>query len=170
MAPATEEEFRQWAESARAGLRRTAFLLCGDWSAADDLVQDAMVKVFLRWRGIRSNPTAYAHKAVSTCFIDSTRRPWRRETAVDDLPESGSDGPDSTTRHLLLAALANVPPGQRTVLVLRYWEDMSMAEVAAALGCSVGTAKSQAARGLERLRAELAAIGGTTELGFEVQT
>ena len=167
MATATDEEFREWAQSVRTSLRRTAFLLCGDWSTADDLVQDALVKVYLRWRKIRTNPTAYARKAVSSCFIDSTRRPWRRETTTESMPETSLDGPDTTTRDTLLAALRGVPARQRTALVLRYWEDMSMAEVAEAMGCSVGTAKSQAARGLERLRSELAAIGANAEFGYE---
>ena len=105
MATATDEEFREWAQSVRTSLRRTAFLLCGDWATADDLVQDALVKVYLRWRKIRTNPTAYARKAVSSCFIDSTRRPWRRETATEVMPETSLNGPDTTTRDTLLAAL-----------------------------------------------------------------
>lgn len=159
-----DAEFRAWAEQARAGLQRTAFMLCTDWALSEDIAQEALLKVYLRWRRIRTNPTAYARRAVSTTFVDFTRKSWRRETSTEELPEQPVYLPDGTLAAPVLQALKRVPDGQRTVLVLRFWEDMTMPEIAKVLGCSVGNAKSQASRGLERLRTELAAMGVTADI------
>ena len=150
---ADDDGFVQWAALRRRRLRRTAYLLCGDWSAADDLVQESLVRVYRHWRRIASgDPDAYARKVLTSVFIDERRRPWRRETATATLPEiSGSDEPPIIVGPLL-EALRAVPPRQRAVLVLRFWEDLSVEQTAQLLGCSTGTVKSQSARGLVRLR------------------
>ncbi len=149
---ADDSGFVEWATVRRSALRRTAFLLCGDWSAADDLVQEALIRVHRRWRRVATgNPDAYARRALTSVYVDQTRRPWRRESPTDVLPERAHHD-EVATDGGLLAALAQVPPRQRAVLVLRFWEDLSIEQTAQALGCSTGNVKSQSARGLARLR------------------
>ena len=158
-----ERDFRTWAVARREPLRRAAFLMCGDWFLADDLVQDATARVFAAWDKLaeRGDPDAYARRIVVNLLIDERRRPWRRrEINHDVLPEprqtpSLSDGLQSD----VLAALAKVPPRQRAVLVLRFFEDRSVDDAAAILGCSPGTVKSQTSKGLSNLRAALAERG-----------
>lgn len=156
--PADDDGFVQWAGARRGQLWRTAYLMCGDWSGADDLVQDALVRVYLRWRKVAGgNPDAYARRALTSSFIDERRRPWRRERPTETLPEPACEAP-ATRLHetAMAAALRQVAPRQRAVLVLRYWEDLSLEQTADALGCSVGNVKAQASRGLARLRGLLA--------------
>jgi RNA polymerase sigma-70 factor (sigma-E family) len=137
--------------------------MCGDWFLADDLVQVATARVFAVWDRVaeRGDPDAYARKVVVNLLIDERRRPWRRrEVNHEVLPEprpaaSSSDDLQSD----VLAALAKVPPRQRAVLVLRFFEDKTVEDVAAILGCSPGTVKSQTSKGLSNLRAALADIG-----------
>jgi RNA polymerase sigma-70 factor (sigma-E family) len=150
---ADDDGFVQWASLRRRRLRRTAYLLCADWSAADDLVQESLVRVYRHWRRIASGePDAYARKVLTSVFIDERRRPWRRETATATVPEEATVDEPSTVSGPLLDALRQVPPRQRAVLVLRFWEDLSVEQTAQLLGCSTGNVKSQSARGLVRLR------------------
>jgi RNA polymerase sigma-70 factor (sigma-E family) len=152
-----EDEFRAWAVLARPRLRRTAFLLCGDWHLAEDLTQDTLVRVYAVWPRVSTSgaPDAYAVRTLVNCGRATARRPWRRERATDDLPDqagavSAVDARDE--RDVLLTALAALGGSQRAIVVLRYWEDLSVDEVARVLGVSTGTVKSQSARGLSRLR------------------
>ena len=142
--------------AARSGaMRGTAFLLCGDWHRAEDLVQAAFTKLYVHWNRVARHEALdpYVRQVLIRTFIDDGRRGWwRRErpqaTPVDHpAAQAGSDD-----RLVLMQALAAVPPRQRAVLVLRYWEDMSVEQTAAVLSCSTGTVKSQAARGLDALR------------------
>ncbi|MGP4016785.1 RNA polymerase sigma factor [Saccharopolyspora sp. 5N708] len=160
-----EQEFREFAGERALWLRRSAYLLCGDWHLAEDLVQNTLLKLYRAWRRIdRSTVDAYARKALLRVWLDESRRPWRRAERRDgSLPDTGDGTADPAEsglrawdRDLVLRALSEVPPKQRAVLVLRYWEDLPTAEVAAALGCAEGTVKSQASRGLENLRAAIA--------------
>ncbi len=145
--------FVAWATVRRRALRHTAYLLCGDWHRADDLVQEALVRVYQRWRRIAAGKAdAYARRVLVTAAVDESRRPWRREWASEVLPESAHLDSPSMTGAAVLAALRQVPARQRAVLVLRYWEDLSIEQTAAALNCSTGNVKSQSARGLARLR------------------
>jgi RNA polymerase sigma-70 factor (sigma-E family) len=149
-----ENAFRAFALTRRASLRRTAFLLCGDWHHADDLVQSALVKVYVAWPRIRANepPDGYTHRVLVRCFLDERRRPWRRESpveAVDDYPAANRPADEMLD---LRAALAQLPKRQRATLLLRYWLDASVSETADSLGCSEGTVKSQTARALNTLR------------------
>lgn len=156
-----EAGFRLWAATRRATLRRTAFLLCADWHQADDLVQDALIKVYARWHRIasRGDVDGYVRRVLVTTFLDARRRPWRREVSYASVP----DAVDPTTdRAIAIAegsayadALRAVPERQRAVLVLRFVEDLSVEQTADALGCSTGNVKSQTARGLARLREQL---------------
>ncbi|WP_433212234.1 sigma-70 family RNA polymerase sigma factor [Dactylosporangium sp. CS-047395] len=88
-------------------------------------------------------------------WLDERRRPWRREASTERLPESAAPGPDADRRLAVLSLLGTLPPRRRAVLVLRYFCDLSVEETAEALGCSEGTVKSQTARALESLRADL---------------
>ncbi|HEY0636382.1 MAG TPA: SigE family RNA polymerase sigma factor [Pseudonocardiaceae bacterium] len=161
-----ERQFRDFAAARSAPLRRFAYLLCADWHLAEDLVQSAFVKLYRAWPRVQRRDTVehYARQAVLRCWLDERRRPWRRtelrDGVVPDVRDRAADvagaGQGAWTRDVMLRALAEVPPRQRAVLVLRYWEDRPVAEVAAVLGCSEGTVKSQAARGLDTLRRAVA--------------
>lgn len=145
-------------ESRRTALFRSAFLLCGDRHEAEDLVQTALVKVVLgaRRHGRLDNIEAYARKTLVNTFIAARRRFWRREQAYGELPERAAQAPDTDTGLAVRAALARLTPRQRAVLVLRYWEDLSVEATAEMLGMRENTVKSHAARGLAALRAEMA--------------
>ncbi|SFP76804.1 RNA polymerase sigma-70 factor, sigma-E family [Amycolatopsis arida] len=153
-----EQEFAEYFAARRDAVRRTAFMLCGDWHRADDLAQTAFVALHRRWRRIRDRAAldAYVRTTLVRAAIDESRRPWRRERQTDEIPEPAPDGARLddlvATRHDLLAGLRKVPPRQRAVLVLRYFEGLDVAGVAEALGCSEGNVKSQTARGLANLR------------------
>jgi RNA polymerase sigma-70 factor (sigma-E family) len=156
-----EQEFAEYFQARREAVRRTAYMLCGDWHRADDLAQTAFVALHRRWRKIRDRGAldAYVRRTVVRAMIDETRRPWRRERFVDELPETaqpdGEVGDAVATRSALLDGLQKVPPRQRAVLVLRFLEGLDVAATAVALKCSEGTVKSQTSRGLEALRGVL---------------
>jgi RNA polymerase sigma-70 factor (sigma-E family) len=157
MDPASEAEFAEYFQARRDAVRRTAYLLCGDWHRADDLAQSAFVALHRRWLRVRDRGAldAYVRRTLVRAVVTESRRPWRRERFVAEVPESpGSEGHADAvaTRQTLLAGLAKVPARQRAVLVLRYLEGLDVATTATALGCSDGTVKSQTARGLEALR------------------
>jgi RNA polymerase sigma-70 factor (sigma-E family) len=157
-----EQEFAEYFAARRDAVRRTAYALCGDWHRADDLAQTAFVALHRRWRKIRDRGAldAYVRKTLVRALIDETRRPWRRERYVEEMPEVASSnssdvdavGDSVATRSALLDGLRRVPPRQRAVLVLRFLEGLDVAAVAEALKCSEGTVKSQTARGLATLR------------------
>jgi RNA polymerase sigma-70 factor (sigma-E family) len=152
-----EDEFTAYVAASSARLRRTAFLICGDWQHAEDAVQNAMVKLYVSWARVRDRESldGFVRTTLIRGLIDEGRRPWRRERPVEVLPDradSGSGRSGSDDRMTMLSALAGVPPRQRAVLVLRFYEDRDVAEAARLLGCSEGTVKSQTARGLARLR------------------
>ncbi|HET9140001.1 SigE family RNA polymerase sigma factor [Actinophytocola sp.] len=151
-----DTEFVAYFASRSGAMRGTAYLLCGDWHRAEDLTQATFVKLYRAWRGIsgRDRLDAYTRQTLVRTFISDGRRGWfRREQVVAAMPEPAPAGPAAAEdRHVLLGALAQVPPRQRAVLVLRYWEDLSVEETARLLKCSTGTVKSQAARGLQTLR------------------
>lgn len=158
-----EDRFREFARDHAVLLRRCAYLLCGDWHLAEDLVQTTLIKMYRAWPRIQhtDRPVSFARTTLTRCWLDEQRRPWRRsETGSGVIPDVADPALDperyhrrSSERADLLVALAKVPPRQRAVLVLRYFEGLSVAETAAALRCSDGTVKSQAARGLAALRA-----------------
>jgi len=148
------EEFIEFAAAASPRLRRTAFLLCGDWHIAEDLAQTTLAKVFGSWRRI-SRPdaaNAYATRTLVNTYLAGRRRKRVDEVLTDTLPERPAEGQAPELRMVVLGALATLPPGARAVVVLRYWEDMSVGQVAALLGCSPGNVKSQSARALDKLR------------------
>ena len=142
--------------AARSGaMRGTAYLLCGDWHRAEDLVQTAFTKLYTHWNRVARHESLdpYVRKVLIRTFIDDGRRGWWRRERPQEIPvEHEAAQAPTDDRLMLLQALAKVPARQRAVLVLRYWEDMSVEETAAALSCSTGTVKSQASRGLDTLR------------------
>jgi RNA polymerase sigma-70 factor (sigma-E family) len=153
-------EFTAYAAESAARLRRTAYLLCGDWQRAEDELQAALVKLYLSWNRVRARGSldAFVRTTLVRGLIDEHRRPWRRERPQAALPELAMIPPLPLEDRLAVrAALAQVPPRQRAVLVLRFYEDCDVAETARLIGCSEGTVKSQAARGLARLRELLTA-------------
>lgn len=159
MSEADEAAFRGFAHSRRPALRRTAYLMCGDWHQADDLVQTALTKLYVAWRRVRDDeaPDAYVRQILTRCFLDERRRPWRRESPVDVLQDQPAAGGRADEGVLdLRTALDLLPPRQRATVVLRFWADASVSETADALGCSEGTVKSQTARAINTLRSLLA--------------
>jgi len=147
-----DADFTAFVHVQGVALRRTAFLLCGDWHRAEDLTQEALTRIYMAWPRLRDTTQlgAYARTVVVRLVIDASRRSW--ETTVGDVPERAFIPASHDQRDVILAALDKMPHRQRAVLVLRYWEDFSVAQTAEALGCAEGTVKSQAARGLAALR------------------
>jgi RNA polymerase sigma-70 factor (sigma-E family) len=151
------EGFAEYVVARRDALVRTAFLLTGDRSSAEDLVQATLVRVWPRWERVGSmdNVDAYVRRVMMSIFLSWRRRFWTREVATEVLPDSpllhDVVGPDD--RVMLLAAIGGLPPKQRAVIALRFFLDLTEADTADALGCSVGTVKSQASRALTKLRA-----------------
>ena len=161
MARRDAEEFTSFVLTSQPGLRRTAYLMCGDWQLASDHVQDALIRVYRHWPRLRGEAEArsYARKAVVSVVIDAKRRRASTEVPVESVVDEsgGRDETDrSVDRDLLTRCLAQVPARQRACLVLRYYDDLPVSEVAAVLGCSEGTVKSQTARGLATLQATFA--------------
>lgn len=154
MTPQQEREFREYVQARRPGLVRTAYLMCGDWHRAEDAVQSSLVKLYAAWSRTRlETADAYTRRIVTNTLIDESRRGWfRRERSYWELPEGVADGSGPDERLTAVAALAKLPPRQRAVLVLRFWEDLPVAETARIMRCSAGTVKSQTARGLQTLR------------------
>jgi len=154
------EEFTEFAAGAAPRLRRTAFLLCGDWHAAEDLAQATLTKMFVSWRRIRRQDAvyAYASRTLVNTYLADRRRLRSRELLAAWLPEPAAPADSPELRMVILDALATLPPRARVVVVMRYWADMSVDQVADLLGCSAGNVKSQAARGLDKLRAVLGEV------------
>lgn len=152
-----EQEFTEWATGCQRGLLRSAYLITGDLHRAQDLVQEALVKVALRWSRLRDgNPTAYARTIIVRDNISWWRR--RREHPTEQHDEVAAVGSDPEATLVVRRALARLTSSQRAVLVLRHFDDLSERETAEVLGVSVGTVKSQNAAALARLR------GGAPEL------
>ena len=137
-----EDEFTEWAAGVERRLLRSAYLLTGDLYRAEDLVQEALVKVALRWSRLRSsNPTAYARTIIVRDNISWWRR--QRDFPTSSVRELAEVSTDAEAALVVRSALARLTPKQRAVVVLRHFEDLSEQDTAAALGVSVGTVKSQ---------------------------
>ena len=151
-----QRAFEAFVADASGRLLGTANLLCGDRGHAEDLVQTALLRTARRWPRARQQPEAYARRVLVNLAKDRWRLMGRRvgEVAVqDDVVEPADDA--VLERERLLAAIRTLPAGQRAVLVLRFLDDMSVAETAAALDCTEGTVKSQTSRALDRIRGVL---------------
>jgi RNA polymerase sigma-70 factor (sigma-E family) len=147
-----------------SALLGTAVLLTGSRVAGEDLLQAALERLVRHWGRVRGDKEAYVRRTLYHLAVDQWRSRRRRPEVLAEVEPPGQpDGTDAVhLRHALVQALATLPPRQRAVLVLRYWEQLSEAEAAEVLGCSVGTVKSTASRGLARLR-ELTADWATED-------
>jgi RNA polymerase sigma-70 factor (sigma-E family) len=138
-------------------LLRTAWLLTGDWTAAEDIVQTALAACWMRWSSItrRDAPEVYVRRVIVTTFLKANGRRWLGEVPTEQMPDSPAvdEYARSDERASLLRALDLLAPRQRAVLALRYIHDLSERDTAVALNCPIGTVKSDAARGIARLRA-----------------
>jgi RNA polymerase sigma-70 factor (sigma-E family) len=157
--PDVRESFDEYVRTRGHRLVRTAYLLTGDRHIAEDVVQNALASMIVSWRRLRevANLDAYAYRSVVNAGRRWRRRRWNGEIPFAELPEQEpEDRRDQfDDRTDMIAALRRLPARQRAVLVLRYYADLTEAETAMILGCSVGTVKSQCSRGLAVLRARL---------------
>ena len=150
-------------------LLRTAVLLAGSRADGEDLLQAALERLFRRWRTIRGDPEGYLRQTLYHLSADGWRRnrAWRARLGLLGHPASVPDGTDAVDqRDQVIRLLSALPPRQRTAVVLRHWEDLSEAEAARAMGCSVGTVKAACSRGLRRLR-ELSDFTGAAAPGTD---
>lgn len=151
-------EFVEYVSARLPSLYRTAFLMCGDAHLADDVVQQTITALYVKWRRVSraDNIDAYVHRMLVHKLVDEKRLSWTKVRLLGSVPVP--DRPpvtpydDLAERDSLVAALAHLPRGQRTVLVLRFLCDLSLADTAAAMGCSEGNVKSQTARALAAVR------------------
>lgn len=155
-----QEAFEAWAMSRQHGFLRSAILLTGEQASAEDLVQDALLKVADRWSRLRHEaPDAYARRIIYNGAVSRWRR-RRREAPTAELPDAGAPGQSEAwlAGADVRAALQALTPRQRAVLVLRYYDDLSERQIAETLGVTTGTVKSQAHVALRRLREEFAVM------------
>ena len=152
-----DADFTAYLEARQGRLLRTAYLLTGDQHQAEDLLQTSLAKLYLAWDKVRDRGSvdAYVRRIMVNENNSLWRRAWkRREHATDTMPETGVvDVYDDGMGGALWSFVQTLPPKQRSVVVLRYYEQLSEAEIADVLGISVGTVKSQASRALAALRA-----------------
>ena len=149
-------DFSEFVEHRSHALLRTAYLLVGDHQLAQDLVQEALVKTLIAWPRLRDTTRVegYVRRTIVTTAIGWRRRRSFHERPAEFLPETPTaDGADVVPTHQLLTAhLRGLPPRQRAAIVLRFYEDLSLAQTAELMGCSVGAVKSHVSVGLSRLR------------------
>lgn len=153
------DEFERFVEVRERALQRTAWLLTGDWALAEDLVQTALARAWPRWDRIirRDDPEIYLRKVMLNTWSTWRRRRWRGETAAEVLPDRPAPGDfatEVTVRQVISHVLGNLTDRQRSVLVLRIFDDLSEVQVAQILGCAVGTVKSTMSQTLAKLRDE----------------
>jgi RNA polymerase sigma-70 factor (sigma-E family) len=175
MARRDDAEFTEFVRARSGALLRTAYLILGDHALAQDLVQEALTKVYVAWPRIqkREGVEAYARVVVvNTAITWKRRKGWLGERPTDELPEPTArvdDEPD--VRLVVWRTLQVLPARQRATLVLRFYEDLSVAETAQVMGCAEGTVKSQVSQGIERLRAALgsraALLGDLDDLALD---
>ncbi|MET8583260.1 SigE family RNA polymerase sigma factor [Streptomyces collinus] len=160
--PARDEEFQSFMTGRWPRLMRTAFLLTGERHAAEDLVQSTLERVYVAWRRVGSadDPEAYVRRVMINAHARRHRRRLKEFLApkddsglVREVADTGDRMAQADDRDALLEALAQLPARQREAVVLRYWEDLTETQTAEAMGCSVGTVKSNAAKGIAKLRA-----------------
>ena len=156
MDEASEREFREYVLDRRAALEREAYLLVGDVHLAQDLVQTALVKAYVSWRRVTEceSPNAYVRRILINTNNSRLRKRRVAEVLTDAPPELSSVPAADPHNVDIIRALMALPKRQRTAVVLRYWSDLPEREVAAAMGCSVGTVRSQSAKALAKLRSQ----------------
>lgn len=155
-----EADFAEFVAARQQALLRFAYLLTSDHHAAEDLVQTALAKTYLSWHRLRDRGSldAYVRRIIVNENASIWRRAWkRRERSTEVLPEMPVDDPDTDRQDVMWRLVQTLPERQRAAVVLRFYEDLSEAQTAQILGCSVGTVKSQTSRALSRLREHVAA-------------
>ncbi|MEU4239848.1 SigE family RNA polymerase sigma factor [Actinoplanes sp. NPDC026619] len=160
MRPDTEREYVEYVTGRLSRLHRLAYILCSDRHQADDIVQATLTSLYVDWKRASGadNIDAYVHRMLVRRFLDEKRRRWSKVLLGNFLPDQAAPAQHAfEERDALVTALRGLPKGQRAVLVLRYFVDLSVDETAEALGCSTGNVKSQASRGLASLRGVLEA-------------
>lgn len=158
-----DEEFMRFVQERQAALRRTAYLVTGSWTDGDDLLQESLTKVYLAWPRIESPAAAFSY--TRTTMVRTWLNQHRRaltEVAVETLPEGRADEPDTALAVSLRGLLDDLPPAHRAVVVLRFYEDLTVPQIATALRLPEGTVKSQLSRALASLRGRLAQDGEVT--------
>ncbi|MFI6456802.1 SigE family RNA polymerase sigma factor [Streptosporangium amethystogenes] len=154
MSGADDDGFAAFVAARGTSLLRVAYLACGDEREAEDLLQTALERTYRNWDRVRyDNPEPYLRRViVNTSISRARRRAILRIIPMHTPPEPSERETDVDLRHVLMETLRALPPRQRAVIVLRYWEDLSEAQTAEILGCSTGTVKSQASKALAKLR------------------
>ncbi len=154
-----DTEFSDFVAHRQAHLRRIAYALCGDWHRADDLLQTALVKLYVAWPRLQldGREEAYVRQIIVRANIDEHRRPHHRERpGLDGHDRAATSGLAHEERSALFEALQELPVMQRKTIVLRHWLGLSVEETASELGISIGTVKSHSSRGIQRLKGVLA--------------
>ncbi|GAA3668244.1 SigE family RNA polymerase sigma factor [Nonomuraea antimicrobica] len=153
---ADRSEYDAFVAAAWQPLLRTAYLLTRDWAVAEDLVQTALMKAWLAWSRLGNEREAYVRKIIVNVHVSWWRRRWRQVEVTTGSPPDRTQAADdmgrADERELVWQALGRLPARQRAVVVLRFFEDMTEAQTAETLGCSVGTVKSQTSKALAKLR------------------
>ncbi|TGN63128.1 SigE family RNA polymerase sigma factor [Nocardioides eburneiflavus] len=156
---ADPELFDAFVVARSPSLLRTAYLLTHDRGLAEDLVQTTLTKTWFAWGRLNDDdPVRYVRRVLVATSVSWHRRLWVRERPTAELPEQTAEVGDSPEAHDLWVAIGHLPPRQRAVVVLRYYEDLSEAETAQLLGCSVGTVKSQCSKAMSKLRVDAALV------------
>src|SRR5262245_61347097 len=153
-----DQQYADFVDASQQRLRRTAYLLTGDWQLAADATQEALLRMYVAWPRLERSGgglQADARRALVSATVDQIRRPWRREAPAEidvNIADDSRLDDQVSDREALLAALRRLPPRQRACVVLRYFDQFTVDETAEAMGCVPGTVKSQTARGLAALR------------------
>lgn len=151
-----DEEFMAFVRERHGALRRAAYLLCGSWADGDDLVQEALTRVYVAWPRISSPHAVFSYTRTTMLRAHlNDRRKHGREVVVDEVPERPGPEPDPTLGLTLDALLTDLPDRQRAMLVLRFYEDLTVPQIAVELGVPEGSVKSGLSRALASLRARL---------------
>ena len=155
----SEATFEQFVARESPALLRTAVLMTGDRKKAEDLIQDTLLKAWRNWGKVSNaqEPAAYVRRILLNIYLKAADRRWNGEVPSDEVERTDSSDfvLEVHARQDLFSALRQLTPGQRTILVLRFYQDLTEQQTADALGCSVGTVKSQTSRGLRSLRGAL---------------
>ncbi|MEU9831669.1 SigE family RNA polymerase sigma factor [Streptosporangium sp. NPDC048047] len=152
-----EGDFGAFVAARATALLRVAYLACGNKAEAEDLLQTALERTYKNWDRVRyERPEPYVRRIIiNTAISQARRRAILNIIPMRILPDRAARSTDVDLRHLLMDALRGLPPRQRAVVVLRYWEDLTEAQTAEVLGCTVGTVKSQTSKAMAKLRVAL---------------
>lgn len=156
--PRRDAEFTEFVAARMSALRKVAYLLCQDWHRADDLVQVAITRLYANWHraSVMEHTEAYVRTILVRAYLSERRSGWARRVNLDGtVPDLAGAQPDRDAALDIHAALAGLPPRQRATIVLRFYCDLTVDQVANVLGCTPGTVKSQTAKGLAGLKRAL---------------